>query len=37
MKPAEVFSPIAAGDLGPNWPQLLIMIMLSIRAIPVWG
>lgn len=37
MKPAEVFCPIAADDLGPMLPQLLIMIMLSICAAPVRG
>jgi hypothetical protein len=37
MKPAEVFCPIAAEDIGPMPPQLLIMIMLSICATPLRG
>jgi hypothetical protein len=37
MKPAEVYCPIAADDLGPMPPQLFIMIMLSICATPVRG
>jgi hypothetical protein len=37
MKPAEVFCPIAADDLGPMLPRLLIMIMLSICTPPVRG